>query len=574
MAVPLAARSMVVRQRQYRPVGIVLLLILAALLSFLPSAGLADDDADARAADALTTARPGEIPGMVLVDWLVIGLYMLGVLAVGWYYSRRAKSTDDYLLGGRNMRPLGVGLSLFATLFSTITYLMWPGEIILNGPMILAMIAGYPLVYLLVGWLIIPFIMSLRVTSAYEILETRLGLGVRMLGSTFFLLMRLLWMAVILFATVQTILIPLSGLPQQAAPYLCAALAIITIIYTSMGGLRAVVVTDVAQTVILFGGAILTVALVSYKMGGVGQWFPRQWPAQWPQADWSLGLTARVTFLGAMLGHFTWWVCSAGSDQMAIQRYLATRDVKAARRVLLVSLLANVAVALVLAAVGMSLFGYYRAHPELIPQGQSLLKDADKLFPRFIASGMPAGVSGAIVAGLLAAAMSSLSSGVNSSCSVITVDFIDRFRGRRASEADHVRLARYIAILVGVAVVVLSAGVGAVRGNLLEVAFKVVNLLTAPLFGLFFMAIFVRRATPLGTVAGAVLGTETVAVINYWRELAPGAASLMISTFGHCPEFLKGPGISFLWAMPFGLVVQIAVGVFVSLIAPRRSGSA
>ena len=152
--------------------------------------------------------------------------------------------------------------------------------------------------------------------------------------------------------------------------------------------------------------------------------------------------------------------------------------------------------------------------------------------------------------GLRAAAMSSLSSGVNSSCSVITTDFIDRFRRRTAgtAETDHVRLAKFVSVAVGVVVVALSTGVGAVQGNLLEVAFKVVNLLTAPLFGLFFMAMFVRWATGLGTIVGAVFGLVVVATINYW------------------PDVTDTQGISFLWAMPLSFLTQISVGMLASLL--------
>jgi len=161
------------------------------------------------------------------------------------------------------------------------------------------------------------------------------------------------------------------------------------------------------------------------------------------------------------------------------------------------------------------------------------------------------GVSGMVVAGLLAAAMSSLSSGVNSSCSVITVDFIDRFRKATESETDHVKLAKYVSVLVGLVVIVLSTGVGMVQGNLLEVAYKVVNLLTAPLFGLFFMAMFVRWATGPGTLVGALFGLAVVIAINYWREIT------------------GTQGISFIWAMPLSLLVQIGAGMLASLVPPR-----
>ncbi len=518
---------------------------------------LSDADADVRSAAAYAVLRLGRRGRhyMTALDWTVIGLYAVGMLAVGWYYSRRTATTEDYLLGGRNMNPVNVGLSLFATLLSTITYLAFPGEMIRYGPMVLAMVVAYPFVALVVGWLMIPFFMRLQLTSAYQILEIRLGLGVRMLGSLFFLSLRLLWMAVIIYATTDKVLVPLLGLSSAATPWLCAVLGLITVAYTSMGGLRAVVLTDVVQTVILLGGAVLTIVLVTVYLGGVQNWWLTQWPAHWPEPK-MYDPNERITFFGIVLATFTWWVCTSGSDQMAIQRYLATRDVKAARNVLITTLAANTLVNGLLTLVGLALLAYFRANPHLVPDGQTILSDADRLFPQFIAVALPAGVSGLVVAGLLAAAMSSLSSGVNSSCSVIIADFIDRFRRNKDSELDHVRLAKYVSVLVGAVVVILSAYVGVVQGNLLEVAYKVVNLITVPLFGLFFMAMFVPWARAWATIGGALCGLAVVIVISFWKEL-----------------FGPAGGISFLWAMPLGFLVQIGTGSLLSWIPIGRPGT-
>ncbi len=516
--------------------------------------GLEDPDPDVQSTAAWATLRVGRRVShrLVGVDWLVIAVYAFGMLAVGWYYSRRNVSADDYLLGNRQMRPLNVGLSLFATLLSTISYLAWPGEIIKYGPMMLCTYLAHPLTYLVVGWLLIPFIMKLRVTSAYEILEKRLGLAVRMLGSFLFLALRLGWMALIVYATTSKVLVPLMGLPEWSTPLLCAVLGAITIMYTSMGGIRAVVLTDVIQTAILFSAAIVAIIVVTIKMGGVGAWWPTAWPAHWPPPVWISSTTARVTALGAAFATFAWWVCTSGSDQMAIQRYLSTRDVKAARRVMAVTLTSDFLVGMFLAVLGLALLGYFRTNPQLLPDGQSLISDADQFFPRFIVFGLPAGLSGLVVAGLLAAAMSSLSAGVNSSCSVITVDFIDRFRRKTPDHDSSVRRAKYVSVLVGLIVVFLSSFVGMVQGNLLELCYKVVNLLTAPLFGLFFMAMFVRWATGVGTIAGAVAGIVVVVAVNYWEDIT------------------GTKGISFLWAMPLSLAAQVAVGSLVSLLPIGR----
>ena len=521
--------------------------------------GFSDADLQIAASYAACKVDRRSVRQMSLIDWGIIVVYALGMVTVGWYYSRQTATTEDYLLGGRQMRPWAVGLSLFATMLSTISYLAVPGEMIQNGPMMACYLLGYPFVFLTIGYLIIPKIMSLRVTSAYEILESRLGLTVRMMGSSMFLLLRLLWMAVIIYATAGTILVPLMGLDASATPYVCAAMGIVTVIYTAMGGLKAVVFTDVVQTVILFGGAIMAVVLISIfsaqHLGGAFAWWPTEWAEHWQEPSFTFDPFVRVSAPVIILAMFTWYVCTNCSDQMAIQRYLATRDVKAARKVILVSLTTDICVAVFLNILGMALLGFFMSQPHLLGDGQTIMANADQLFPRFIAIGLPVGVSGLIVAGLLAAAMSSLSSGINSSCSVISVDFIDRFRSRadRVVETDHVRMAKYISVFVGVAVVILSSFVCMVEGNLIEIAYKVVNLLTVPLAGLFIMALFVRWSTAFGTIVGAVAGLAVVVTINYQQ----GITDLL--------GYILFPKISFLCAMPAALVVQIGVGMIASI---------
>src|SRR5262245_17644945 len=131
---------------------------------------------------------------MSALDWLVVAAYALLFLGIGAYYARRNRDAEDYLLGGRVMSPVMLGLSLFATLVSTLSYLAWPGEIIAYGPMLLSQFAAYPLIIVIVGYGLIPLLMKQPVTSAYEILEARLGTSVRLAGAGVFLLLRLAWM--------------------------------------------------------------------------------------------------------------------------------------------------------------------------------------------------------------------------------------------------------------------------------------------------------------------------------------------------------------------------------------------
>ncbi len=211
---------------------------------------------------------------MGIVDWIVVALYAAAMLAIGRHYGRKNKTAEDYHLGGRRMSPFAVGLSLFATLTSALSYLAVPGEMVKNGPMVLAQLVAYPLIALVVGWGLIPFIMQQSVTSAYEILERRFGVSVRLVGSTMFLAMRLGWMATILYATSDKVLSPLLGLGPLATTGAALVMCVITLIYTAEGGLRAVIVTDAMQSVIMLAGATAVIAIVSVDLGGVSAWWP------------------------------------------------------------------------------------------------------------------------------------------------------------------------------------------------------------------------------------------------------------------------------------------------------------
>ncbi|MBN2308729.1 MAG: Na+:solute symporter, partial [Candidatus Hydrogenedentes bacterium] len=300
--------------------------LFALLLFACPLAAVAQDSADA--AESELHARLGTL------DWAVVALYALGMLAIGFYYSRRATTSDEYYLGNRKMKPIMVGLSLFATLISTISYLAVPGEIMAKGPVTMLYIAAIPIVYLVVGFLLIPHITRLPVTSAYELLESKFGRGVRLFGSAIFILIRLVWMGLIVFISAR-IVVRAVGLEPDKIPYVVFLLGVVTVVYSSMGGLQAVVLTDVIQSGILFGGALTCVIIVTVKMGGFG-WFPTEWSPNWDtQPLFSFDPTVRVTVVGTILSTIIWWICTAGSDQMAIQRYLATRDSRAARRAFL-----------------------------------------------------------------------------------------------------------------------------------------------------------------------------------------------------------------------------------------------
>jgi SSS family solute:Na+ symporter len=489
------------------------------------------------------------------LDWIVVALYFSAMLGIGAYYALRNRSREDYLLGGRTMGATSVGLSLFATLFSTNSYLAFPADTIINGPITSAMILAYPLVYFIVGYGIIPQFMRLRVTSAYEILEKRFGVGVRMLGSFTFLALRILWMGTIIYATTDKVIVPLLGLPREYSPHFCIGLSVITIIYTAMGGLKAVVITDAVQSLLLLAGAVLTLLVASYYVGGVGAVWNAETPSQWAELDFSLDIGVRATVTLVMISQLTWWICTCGSDQMAVQRYLATRDLATARRMFGISLISSAATIGTLVLVGLALSAYYRTYPDQL-QSHSIetTEGANIAFSQFIVHGLPQGITGAVIAGLMAAAMSSLSSGYNSSSLVLAVDFIDRFFGKAKSEHGNLVRTQVLTALVGAATIVVSLLVAqnGKDANLFELVITNSNVFVAPLFLLFFMATFVPWASRLGVCCGFAAATFIAVRLGFYNDFGFG--------LWHQEHSLT------FWMMPVSLLVGIVVGCVTSLI--------
>lgn len=483
------------------------------------------------------------------LDWLVILIYGVLMLWIGWYYSRKNKTKEDYLLGGRKMNPIAVGISLFATLLSTLSYLSYPGEMIKHGPAIFAGMLAFPFVYYAAGWWLIPRIMKMNVTSAYEILEYKLGPSVRYLATFMFLSLRFLWMATIIYVTVDVALLSVVPIDRSYIPVIGIILMVITIVYTAMGGLKAVVITDVIQSIIFMGGGVVSVIVVIFGIGSLTGWLPAEWPGYWNPPQIGFDMQERSTVGNAMLMLFVWYICTTGSDQLAIQRYLSTKDVQAARKSLKVSLYSNLFAKILLGLVGLAMLAYFTNNPHLLSDHGSLQDQADTLFPRFIMVGLPSGVSGILIAGLLAAAMSSLSSSLNSVSSVIAQDVLPHFRRRPKEKSQSLRAVKNLSYITGAITMIMSLFIAQVEGNLFDVVAKVVNLFVAPLFVLFFMALFVPFATVRGTLFAGFAAIAAAIGVAYFQLF----------------------GITVLWILPVSLIVGIICGVSFSFFHHRIS---
>ena len=473
------------------------------------------------------------------IDIAVVGILLLGMLFIGYRMSRTNKTPEDYILGGRSLPSGLVGLSMFATLFSTLSYLSYPGETVRYGFVFCAGILSFPLAWFVVRRWIIPKFIHLNVSSAYEILELRLGRRSRRLATVFFLSLRYLWMSTIIYATVDTALVPILGIDPSLVPLISIVLVLFTVLYTTWGGLKAVVYTDALQSLIMFLGVLLTIGVIWFKVGDPAAFFDPAVRTHWLPWDWTPRLHTRMTAANIIVMNGCWQIMTAASDQMAIQRYLSVRDGKAAGRTLAVSLFSSAAIQVLLAVVGLMVLVYFTRFPQMLPDGTGVLTQADQLFPRFILVGLPTGVTGLIVAALIAAAMSSLSSGLNSSATVIQEDILKQMK-RNRDRTFTLSTIRRISAVLGLFVAGTCFCIGYVQGNLLDIVIKVVNLVVAPLFVLFFMALFVPRARDGATAAGGVVAL---------------CAAVAVSIFGVA-------GIAAIWTMP----LSFAAGAFSALL--------
>ena len=472
------------------------------------------------------------------LDAIVVLLYFAAVLGIGVVLSRKQASTEEYFLGNRKMNWLIVGISIQATLLSTISYLSVPGEQIKNGMGYLAAWLGVIPSILVVNYLLLPVLLRLRITTIYEYLERRFDLRVRMLAVTMFLLVRLALMGLVIYTASYALEI-ITGWPFYA---IIIGVGIIGTLYTWMGGMRAVIWTDVIQWAVLFGGGIFCVLYVAVNTSsGPLDWWREIAQAHHTRAPlFSLDPRVRITILGIIISLFFSKICVHGADQVAIQRYLATPSAAAARRSYLSYIVSSLAVTGMMVLVGLAL-----SHVSQFDSGMtdwSGPRDADQIFPWFIAHQLPPGVRGLVIAGLLAAAMSSIDSGINSIAAVVTVDIYQRFFAHKDHSQPAVWFAKLVTLIAGVVTIGVAFLMGLIPGNLYEVMNKSTGALTATLGVIVLPAILLPRCGSTSVIAGAAVSLICGWLITFSKEI-----------------FGMETGISFMWIAPGGCTAGLLV---------------
>lgn len=447
------------------------------------------------------------------VDWLVIVLYFAAVAGIGFYFSRRNSDFKDFMFGGGNMPWLAVGISLIATSVSANTFLGYPADGYANDMRLLMLNFGGLAAIAIVGTIFIPRIRSSGIRSAYELLEMKFSRPVRVMAASLYSLHLLLRMGMLIYGP-SLVLMKMTGAPYWA----CAlSMAMFALIYTSMGGIKAVTTTDILQFLIFLCGGILVIAYCAHAVGGFGKawemaagagktrWFDLSWDPASPRNFWT-----------ASLVYIVFEVAIRGCDQQFVQRYLSTKDVRAANYSSATSCLLGICVGLVFFTVGAFLYVYFQvARVETLPD----LK-ANQVLPHFIINVLPTGVKGLLVAAILAADMGALSSVLTALSNTTVVDFL-RKRGEGGGHSlKHARLW-----------VVLWGGLGTAASflcalgdeTILGKALFFTSLFTGPLLSMFLQAFFLPKTRPAAVIAGAVIGMLALLPFSSIPILPPGA---------------------------------------------------
>jgi SSS family transporter len=455
------------------------------------------------------------------LDYWVLGAYLAGMVLIGFIFSKRENTTEDFFLGGRRVPWWAAGLSIFGTQLSAITFMAIPAKVYATDWVYILGNVCIVLVAPLVVFYYLPFFRRLNVTTAYEYLEKRFNLAVRLLGSASFILFQIGRMGVVLFLPAIA-LSAVTGISIQTCILLMGVLATL---YTVLGGIEAVIWTDVVQVIVLLGGALVSLAFVAAGLeGGIGKAFAdAQAAGKFHTFNWTWDITMPAVWV-VVIGNILSNLVPYTSDQAVIQRYLTTRDEKEARKAIWTNAALSIPAALIFFSVGTALWLFYRQHPALL--NPSLQTDA--IFPLFIAQQLPAGITGLVVAGLFAAAMSTLDSSMNSVSTALVTDFYRRFNPD-APDRRCLNLARWLTVLLGAAGVATALWMASSNiKSLWDTFITILGLTGGALAGMFILGIFTRRANGPGTLIGALCG----AIVLYLVQSRTGVHFFLYAAVG------------------------------------------
>ena len=437
------------------------------------------------------------------INYIVLLVYLIVLVGIGFMFSKNQHTTDDFFKGGNRIPWWAAGLSIFGTQLSAITFMAIPAKTFATDwlyfflMMTIIMVSPFIIKYFL------PFYRRYNLTTAYEYLELRFNLPTRLLGSAMYIFLQLGRLGIVLLLPSLALSV-VTGIDVFAC---ILTMGILSILYTVLGGIEAVIWTDVVQVIVLLGGALISLILLYFNLDSDNI---STYVAEFEKMkvfDFELSFS-NPTIWVVLIGGFAANIVQYGSDQTVIQRYLTTKDEKSAAKGIMTGAWLALPATLIFFSLGTLLFVYYKTNPELL---NPVLEKTDAIFPWYIINSLPQGVSGILIAAVFAASMSSLDSSMNSVSTVITTDFFRRLRPL-SSESAYLKMARSITIVIGIlgtglALLMASWGIS----SLWDHFNLIVGLFAGGLGGIFVLGIFSKKANGVG----ALIGLMASGVIQY-----------------------------------------------------------
>jgi SSS family solute:Na+ symporter len=481
------------------------------------------------------------------LDYTVVGVYLAGIVGIGVYFSRKQTDTEEYFAGRRNIPAWAVGMSVIATLISSGTFLGLPGEGYTTNWVRLAKDFMVPVVLLGMIWFIVPCYRRVIGLSAYEYFERRFGYFARLYSSVAFSVAHFSKMGSVFFL----LALALSRMTGYNTYAVIAVLGSFTIIYTLMGGIEAVVWSDVIQGFILiFGGLICVSVLLFGPEGGpaavVGLAMENN-KISFTPVDWEF---SRLTVWVSLIWGFFYWLQKYGTDQTIVQRFLLAKSDKAAIKATLIGATLCVPIWMLFLFIGTCLWSYYRVTKLSLPAGI----EAEAVFPYFIMTQLPPGITGLILAGITAAAMSSLDSDLNCLSAVFVEDYYRRFK-RGSTDAQRLRIGRIAVAICGILAILVAFWYVTAEGDtVIDIIFTVYAVFSGGIAGLFVLGFFTKRANKSGLyvgIAACVLFTGWAILTNQglvdFGRFNFTQHKYMIGVYSHIVLFVVGYMASFLF---------------------------
>ena len=496
--------------------------------------------------------------GFTWIDAVVLLAYLVGTTLLGVWLGRGQKSAKDYFVANRAIPWWAILFSVVATETSALTFISIPGLAYTTDLSFLQLAIGYLIGRIVVSFTLLPRYYEGEIVTAYSMLERRFGMATRRFTSIVFMVTRAFADSVRVFATAIPVGLILRGVvpAEYVGPVSILILGVFTVIYTYHGGMRAVVWTDVLQTGVYLLGGLAAVYLIGRGIdGGWGSVFDRAGDAgKLRLFDFYTGFDRAHTLYAGLIGGAFLSMASHGADQIIVQRLLASNNLRDARKALIGSGIVVILQFLLFLIIGLGLWAFYSAREFAAP---------DVIFPQFIIEVMPPGLTGLVIAAILAAAMSTVSGSLNSLSAATTHDIYLPLKRKKPEEADGLSIGKrftlvWAVILIGGALLYRQQGTPVV-----VIALAIASFTYGGLLGGFFLALFVKRARQRDAITGMAVGILAMTFVVFARQLTPLIPAL--EPLGR---------IAWPWYVLIGTTITMLVGIVSSLIGSRSAPTA